>query len=147
MVNVRFIESLFFKFYSIRSIHIFVSLFQAFSWFNRYLQERLSSDWAGDGRSWVRVETMGSSEECCLTFRIYFFDELGQDANVFAPPTAVSVLSDIRNYLRVHRACPYSLYIEDLGNDRRAYRVGVHLMDPAVGQALDDSGCEDGAGQ
>ena len=98
--------------------------------------------------SWVRVETMGSSEESCLSFRIYFFDELDQDSNVFAPSTAVSVMTDIRNYLRPHRAYPYSIYIEDLGNDRRAYRVGIHLMDPAVGQAaVDDSGCEDEADQ
>ena len=84
-------------------------MFQSSSWFKAYLQRRLSSDWAGDGMSWVHVETMESSGECCLSFRLYFFDKLGEDSNVFTPPTAVSVLADIKKCLRPHRAYPYSM--------------------------------------
>lgn len=111
-----------------------------------YLWERLAADWTTRGRDWVQVSTIESCGETAV-YRIQFFENTGEDSNVFTPPTAVSVLSDLKRYLLPSGAYPHSLYVEDLGPGRKAYRVGVCMPDFPDRQDAYDSGCEDMAGE
>ena len=92
----------------------------------------------------MQVETVVDGGQT-MSFRICFFEEDGEDSNVFTPPSAVTVFDSVREYLEPKGAYPHSLCIEELGEGRQAYRVGICLVEPTVDQDALDSGCEDAA--
>ena len=104
-----------------------------------HLWHKLAADWTIAGREWVNVDIIvdhGTSIE----LRLRFWDEDGEDSNVFNPPISSHILKDVRRYLRPCRAYLYQFFIEDLGGGRQSFRLGVGLIDHPHNP--NDSGCE-----